>query len=134
MSFPGNAPGTTKITHQKRSAGWNAITYICVSGGLLTAIAANGAAEASQRDALMLYVRTAAGSFVSAATIIQLSPQRAGSDSEITSWVAICDGGRAVTLAPYYAVPGRIEAVLDHMPASSRTDGKIAREAFLPYP
>jgi hypothetical protein len=33
--------------------------------------------------------------------------------------MAICDGGKAVTLAPYYAAPGRIETVLDHIPASA---------------
>jgi hypothetical protein len=65
----------------------------------------------------MLYLRTAAGSFVNAATIVQLSPQRADGTDEITSWVAICDDGKAVALAAYYAAPGRIEEVVDFMPA-----------------
>jgi|HubBroStandDraft_6_1064221.scaffolds.fasta_scaffold3762318_1 hypothetical protein len=60
----------------------------------------------------MLYLRTASGSFINAATIVQLTPQRAGLGDEITGWVAICEGGKAVTLAPYYAVSGRIEMVL----------------------
>jgi hypothetical protein len=80
----------------------------------------------------MLYVRTAYGDFINAAAINQLSPQRAGSGNEITGWVAICDGGKAVTLSPYYAEPGRIEAVRDHMPASAQADGKIASETALP--
>jgi hypothetical protein len=43
----------------------------------------------------------------------------AGGDGtdEITSWVAICGDGKAVALAAYYAVPGRIEKVVDFMPA-----------------
>jgi hypothetical protein len=53
----------------------------------------------------MLYLRTASGSFV-AATIVQLSPQRADGTDEITSWVAICGDGKAVALAAYYAAPG----------------------------
>jgi hypothetical protein len=81
----------------------------------------------------MLYVRTATGSFINAAAIIQLSPQRAGSGDEITGWVAICDGGKAVTLAPYYAAPGRIETVLDYIPAA-RTSGAITSEEALPCP
>jgi hypothetical protein len=80
----------------------------------------------------MLYVRTAAGNFINAAAITQLTPQRAGSDNEITGWVAICDGGKAVTLSPYYAERGRIEAVRDYMPASAGADGKITSDIALP--
>ena len=79
----------------------------------------------------MLYVRTAAGSFINAATIIQLSPQRAGSGDEITDWVAICDGAKAIKLAPYYAAPGRIETVLDFMPVSGRASGAVTNETAL---
>jgi hypothetical protein len=61
--------------------------------------------------------------------IIQLSPQRAGSGNVITSWVAISDGGRAVT-SPYYALPERIDAVRTY--ESSRTDSEIACEAPSP--
>ena len=42
----------------------------------------------------MLYLRTAAGGFVNAATIVQLSPQRGG--DEITGWIAICADDKAV--------------------------------------
>jgi hypothetical protein len=79
----------------------------------------------------MLYLRTASGSFINAATIIQLSPQRAGSGDEITGWVAICDGGKVVTLAAYYAAPGRIETVLDYMPASPQPGGAVTNEGEL---
>ena len=77
----------------------------------------------------MLYVRTASGDFINAATIVQLAPQRGGSGDEITGWVAICDGGRAITLAPYYAAPGRIETVLDYIPTSAQAGGAETSEA-----
>ena len=79
----------------------------------------------------MLYVRTASGTFINAATIVQLSPQRSEMGDEITGWVAICDGGRAVTLAPWYAAPGRIETVRDHIPAS-RKIGEFPSESPCP--
>jgi hypothetical protein len=83
----------------------------------------------------MLYVRTASGTFINAATIIQLSPQRAGSGDEITSWLAICDGGKAVTLAPYYAAPGRIDTVLDYLPPNARAISVPSTSGgALPYP
>ena len=66
----------------------------------------------------MLYLRTASGDFINAANIVQLSPQRDG--SEITRWIAICGDGKTVALAAYYATPGRIENVLDYMPANAR--------------
>ena len=59
----------------------------------------------------------AARSEGNSATIVQLSPQRGDGTDEITSWVAICGDGKAVALAAYYAVPGRIEEVVDFMPA-----------------
>jgi hypothetical protein len=77
----------------------------------------------------MLYVRTTCGTFINAATIVQLSPQHAGNGDEITGWVAICDGGKAVSLARYYAVPGRIDKVLDYMPANARSLAELTREA-----
>jgi hypothetical protein len=79
-------------------------------------------------EASMLYVRTAAGGFVNAAMIVQLSPQRGGGD-EITSWVAICRDGQAVTLADYYAVPGRIEKDLKHLLPQGR---RVADDYCLP--
>ncbi|MGE5270029.1 MAG: hypothetical protein ACM3JG_10210 [Thiohalocapsa sp.] len=81
----------------------------------------------------MLYVRTASGSFINAATILQLSPQRhGGSGEELTGWLAVCEGGKTVTLASYYAAPGRIETVLDHVAASARDIGTVASGAELP--
>ena len=64
----------------------------------------------------MLYLRTAYGEFINAAAIVQLTPQRAGPDDEITGWVAIRSDGTAVALADYYVVPGRIETLLDQLP------------------
>jgi len=46
----------------------------------------------------MLFVRTAAGDFVNAATIVRLCEETGGEESR---WVAICDGNREVTLAAY---------------------------------
>jgi hypothetical protein len=81
----------------------------------------------------MLYVRTASGEFINAATIVQLAPQRGGSGDEITGWVAICDGGKAIMLAPYYAASGRIETVLDYLPVSARAVRKDVGEEALPF-
>lgn len=80
----------------------------------------------------MLYVRTASGAFINAATIVQLSPHRMGMGEKITGWVAICDGGNAVSLAPYYAAAGRIETVLDHVAPGARDIGPVASGAELP--
>ena len=71
----------------------------------------------SQGKGTVLYVRTASGSFLNAANIVQLSPQRGG-DNEITGWVAICRDGNAFALAAYYATPGQIEKVLANMAAA----------------
>jgi hypothetical protein len=77
----------------------------------------------------MLYLRTASGGFINAATIVQLSPQRAGSD-EITGWLAICSDGKAVALAAYHTTPGRIETVLDYMPTvNTRAAGEYGNKA-----
>ena len=113
---------------RERGGSRNAIGYFCVSGWRLTV----ATAEPGQRGRSMLYVRTASGSFINAATILQLSPQRHGSGEEITGWLAICEGGKAVTLASYYAAPGRVESVLDYVAASARDIGPVASEAELP--
>jgi hypothetical protein len=69
----------------------------------------------------MVYLRTASGGLVDAAAIVQL---RSGADTdEITSWIPICGDGKAVGLAEYYAVPGRIEQVVDFMPAVDAPSG-----------
>ena len=77
----------------------------------------------------MLYVRTASGSFINASTIMQLSPQRDGGDEDITGWLAICEGGKAVALAPWYAVPGRIDGVLEYAPAGGSAAAEFASAA-----
>jgi hypothetical protein len=51
----------------------------------------------------MLFLRTAAGSFVDAARIIRLCEERDG------SWVAICDDDREAALAAYCSRPGRLK-------------------------
>ena len=66
----------------------------------------------------MLYLRTASGDFINAAAIVQLLPQRAGAASaDVTGWLAIRSDGEAVALSAYYAAPGRIEKLLDCLPA-----------------
>jgi hypothetical protein len=112
---------------RERGDSWNATAYTRVSGWRL----AVATAEPSQRGRIMLYVRIASGSFINAATIVQLSPQRMGIGDEITGWVAICDGGDAVSVAPYYAAPGRIATVLDHVAASARNIGPVPSGADL---
>ena len=71
----------------------------------------------------MLYLRTASGALINAA------PSSRSGDSwtifaalirapeEITSWVATCADGETVTLAPYYAAPGRLEKLMEFIPA-----------------
>ncbi len=59
----------------------------------------------------MLFLRTAAGGFVNAATIVRLCEETDGDDIR---WVAICDDGREVALAAYYNTPGRLKE-LQHL-------------------
>lgn len=63
----------------------------------------------------MLFLRTAAGGFVDAATIVRLCEEPDG-------WVAICDDDRQVALAAYYNAPGRLKE-LQH---SCRLNGPAA--------
>jgi hypothetical protein len=57
----------------------------------------------------MLFLRTAAGGFVDAATIVRLC-------EETDSWVAICDDDREVALAAYYNAPGRLRDLQHLLP------------------
>jgi len=59
----------------------------------------------------MLFLRTAVGSFVNAATIVRLCEETDGDESR---WVAICDADREVALAAYYSKPGRLKE-LQHL-------------------
>ncbi len=61
----------------------------------------------------MLYLRTAAGGFIKAESIVGLSPQR--DSGRIAGWLAICAGGTEMALAAFYSVPGRIERALPHL-------------------
>ena len=54
----------------------------------------------------MLFLRTAAGGFVNAATIVRFCEE---TDGDEIRWVAICDGDREVALAAYYNAPGRLK-------------------------
>ena len=62
----------------------------------------------------MLYLRTAAGGFINAATIAGVAPQR-GAGGKINGWAAICCDGAETLLAAFYSVPGRIEEALPHL-------------------
>ena len=59
----------------------------------------------------MLFLRTAAGGFVNAATIVRLCEE---TDGDEIRWVAICDDDREVALAAYYNAPGRLKE-LQHL-------------------
>jgi hypothetical protein len=63
----------------------------------------------------MLFLRTAAGSFVDAASIIRLCEETDG-------WVAICDDDREVALAAYYNAPGRLKELQHLLPPQARPD------------
>jgi hypothetical protein len=69
----------------------------------------------------MLFLRTAAGGFVDAATIVQLCEETDG-------WVAICDDDREVALAAYYSTPGRLKELQHLLPPQSRR-GRLAKKA-----
>jgi hypothetical protein len=116
---------------QKRHNSKECCGYIRVSDGPLAAAARPEPMKPSEGERIMLYVRTAYGAFINAATIIQLSPLHAGRGNDITGWVAICEGGKAVSLASYYAAPGRIEAVLAAIPGSAEAISVFATETAL---
>jgi hypothetical protein len=62
----------------------------------------------------MLYLRTAAGSFISSTVIVGLAPQR-GDDGEIVGWIAAHADGTTTPLASFFGTKGRIEKVLPHL-------------------
>ena len=59
----------------------------------------------------MLFLRTAAGGFVDAATIVRLCEETGGDE---TRWIAICVDDREVALAAYYSTRGRLKE-LQHL-------------------
>jgi hypothetical protein len=75
----------------------------------------------------MLFLRTAAGDFVNAATIVRLCEE---TDGNASRWVAIRDDDREVALAAYYSRPGRLKE-LQHLlrPTTSSVPGPSAQEA-----
>jgi hypothetical protein len=68
----------------------------------------------------MLFLRTAAGGFVDAATIVRLCEEADG-------WLAICDDDREIALAAYYSGPGRLKE-LQHLLPPQKPD-RTAEEA-----
>ena len=59
----------------------------------------------------MLFLRTAAGGFVNAATIVRLCEE---TDDDEIRWIAICGDDREVAPAAYYSTPGRLKE-LQHL-------------------
>ena len=74
----------------------------------------------------MLFVRTAAGGFVNAATIVRLCEEPDGDESR---WVAICNGDREIALAAYYSRPGRLKDLQHLLPPISSMPGPTVQEA-----
>jgi len=71
----------------------------------------------------MLFLRTAVGSFVNAATIVRLCEETDG-------WVAICDDDREVVLAAYFCSrPGRLKELQHLLPPISSRPGPPGEEA-----
>jgi hypothetical protein len=62
----------------------------------------------------MRYLRTAAGDFINAASIVRLSPQQDDDGDESTGWLAICEDGAEIALARYYSAD-RVEKELPHL-------------------
>ena len=62
----------------------------------------------------MLFVRTAAGGFVNAGTIVRLCEE---TDGDERRWVAICEAAREVALATYYSRPGRLKDLQHLLPS-----------------
>jgi hypothetical protein len=58
----------------------------------------------------MLFLRTAAGGFVNAATIVRLCEETDG------RWVAVCDDYRETALAAYFNAPGRLRGLQHLLP------------------
>jgi hypothetical protein len=73
----------------------------------------------------MLFLRTAAGGFVNAATIVRLCEE---TDGEGIRWLAICDD-REVALAAYYSRPGRLKELQHLFAPVSSMPGLPAQEA-----
>lgn len=76
----------------------------------------------------MLYLRTASGTFINAARIVELAPP--ADQAEV--WVAVCTDGQEVPLACYYSAPGRVERELPHLlPARAAVVALSSRQASL---
>src|SRR5215469_7976776 len=73
----------------------------------------------------MLFLRTAAGGFVDAATIVRLCDEPTGDE---IGRVAICDDDREVALAAYHTTPGRLKD-LQHLLPPQRLDRHVKKTA-----
>ncbi len=72
----------------------------------------------------MVYLRTADGRFIAAATIVRLADRRAEADC----WVAVRGDGEQVELARFFSAPGRIERDLPHL-LPDRAGGACSAES-----
>ena len=70
----------------------------------------------------MLFLRTAAGGFVNAVTIVRLCEETDG-------WVAICDDDKEVALTAYYNRPRRLKELQHLVPPISSMSTAPAQEA-----
>ena len=70
----------------------------------------------------MLFLRTAAGGFVNAATIVRLCEETDG-------WVAICEDDKGVVLTAYYNRPGRLKELQHLVPPISLMSAAPVQEA-----
>ncbi len=69
----------------------------------------------------MRLLRTAAGGYINAATIVRLA------DGGDDGWIAVLDGGEEVALASYYSAPGRVERDLPELvPMSAPAAGCVS--------
>lgn len=75
----------------------------------------------------MLFLHTAAGAFVDAATFVRLCEETDG-------WVVICDDDREVALAAYYNVPGRLKELQHLLPQPLRGIPPSASGEPVPVP
>lgn len=73
----------------------------------------------------MLFLRTAAGGFVIAATIVRLCEETDG------RWVAICDDDREAALAACFNAPRRLRDLQHLLPPQDNTNGANLRHANL---
>ena len=81
----------------------------------------------------MVYLRTTAGSFLKAESIVGLAP-RHGDDGKTVGWLAVRSDGSTTPLAGFYSIPGRVEKALPHLFQGTAPVGPPLRPRFIvPY-